>query len=194
MDLLSPGFLSLTHLFHLFFSQAGVDVLCSDKTGTLTTNQLTVDQEITKTYSSHFQPADVLQFACYASRLENADAIDRCIVGALPDPSRAHAGIKVLDFVPFNPVDKRTVVTYLDEASGVVRRVSKGMTGVIIDLCSRNKTSAQENALEKDVEDFANRGLRALAICHEDVPSGDPKGEGTGFELVGLLAIFDPPR
>lgn len=68
------------------------------------------------------------------------------------------------------------------------------MTGVIIDLCSRNKTQAQEQALESDVEEFANRGLRALAVCYEDVPSGDAKGQGTGFELVGLLAIFDPPR
>ncbi|MCO5550370.1 hypothetical protein L7F22_003854 [Adiantum nelumboides] len=142
---------------------AGVDVLCSDKTGTLTTNQLTVDQEITKTYGGNFSKSDVVQFACYASRLENADAIDKCIVGALPDPSRAHAGIKVLDFVPFNPVDKRTVVTYLDESTGQVKRVSKGMTGVIIDLCSRNKTQAQEQALEKRCRGIRQSYLRSTS-------------------------------
>ncbi|KAI7946716.1 hypothetical protein MJO29_011243 [Puccinia striiformis f. sp. tritici] len=51
-----------------------------------------------------------------------------------------------------------------------------------------------ENQLEADVEEFARRGLRALAVAFEDVPSNDQEAPGNGFELVGLLAIFDPPR
>lgn len=172
---------------------AGVTILCSDKTGTLTTNKLTIDRELVKTYG-FMNAEEVILHAAYASRTENQDAIDTCIVGAVGDASRARAGIKLLDFKPFNPVDKRTEITYLEEATGKVKRVSKGMTGVIIDLCSRNKTEAQEMALENDVEEFANRGLRALAVAYEDVPDGTKEGPGTGFELVGLLAIFDPPR
>lgn len=75
-----------------------------------------------------------------------------------------------------------------------MKRVTKGMTSIIIDLCKRNKTEAQENALEADVEEFANRGLRGLAVAFEEVPSGEVEAEGNGFELLGLLAIFDPPR
>ncbi|OBZ65519.1 Plasma membrane ATPase 2 [Grifola frondosa] len=55
-------------------------------------------------------------------------------------------------------------------------------------------TEAQEEKLESDVEEFAQRGLRALAVAYEEVDGDDPEGEGNGFELIGLLAIFDPPR
>ena len=68
------------------------------------------------------------------------------------------------------------------------------MTGIIIELCTRNKTDEIENRLEADVEEFAQRGLRALAVAYEEVDGDDPEGEGNGFELIGLLAIFDPPR
>ncbi|KAN0065075.1 hypothetical protein ACQY0O_001570 [Thecaphora frezii] len=173
---------------------AGVDILCSDKTGTLTTNKLTIDTELVKLYSDWASVDDVILFGAYASRTENQDAIDATIVGTLKDPAAARAGIKLLDFKPFNPVDKRTEITYIEEATGKMKRVTKGMTSIIIDLCSRNKTNAQEDQLEADVEEFANRGLRGLAVAFEEVPSGEVEGPGTGFELLGLLAIFDPPR
>ncbi|UZJ56972.1 hypothetical protein CBS101457_006292 [Exobasidium rhododendri] len=172
---------------------AGVTILCSDKTGTLTTNKLSIDKELVRRYAD-YSAQEVMLLAAYASRTENQDAIDTCVVGAIEDPSLARKGIQLLTFRPFNPVDKRTEITYREESTGQVKRVAKGMTGVIIDLCSRNKTESQEIALENDVEEFANRGLRALAVAVEDVPSGEADGEGNGYELIGLLAIFDPPR
>ncbi|KAI0687491.1 plasma membrane H+-transporting ATPase [Earliella scabrosa] len=172
---------------------AAVTILCSDKTGTLTTNKLTIDRDTIRTYGP-FSAEDVILLAAYASRTENQDAIDTCVVGAIGDPARARAGIKLLDFKPFNPVDKRTEITYREESSGKLKRVTKGMTGIIIELCTRNKTEEIENRLEADVTEFASRGLRALAVAYEEVDGDDFEGEGNGFELIGLLAIYDPPR
>ncbi|KAL9931205.1 hypothetical protein V8E36_009932 [Tilletia maclaganii] len=172
---------------------AAVTILCSDKTGTLTTNKLTIDRETVKLYSK-FSQDQVILLSAYASRTENADAIDTCVVGTLRNPAEARDGIRVVDFQPFDPSTKRTQVTYIEEATNKMYRVTKGMSPVILKLCTRNKTDALSRRLEDDVEEFAARGLRALAVAFEEVPSGDKDGEGLGFELIGLLSIFDPPR
>ncbi|KAF8140963.1 HAD-like domain-containing protein, partial [Mycena galopus ATCC 62051] len=167
---------------------AGVTILCSNKTGTLTTNKLTI-----LTYSS-FSADDIILLVAYASRTENQVAIDNSVVNAIGDPAKASAGIKLLDFKPFNPTDKRTEIMYREEATGKLKRVTKGITGSIIELCSRNRTEELEAKLEADVEGYATCGLRALAVAYEELDGDDHEAEGNGFELIGLLAIFDPPR
>ena len=104
---------------------AGMDVLCSDKTGTLTLNKLTVDKSMVEVFVKDLDKEQLLVNAARASRVENQDAIDACIVGMLGDPREAREGITEVHFFPFNPVDKRTAITYID-ASGNWHRVSKG--------------------------------------------------------------------
>lgn len=67
----------------------------------------------------------VVLYAARASRVENQDAIDASIVGMLGDPKEARAGITEVHFLPFNPVDKRTAITYID-SEGNWHRSSKG--------------------------------------------------------------------
>ncbi|KAI8069659.1 E1-E2 ATPase-domain-containing protein [Gongronella butleri] len=172
---------------------AAVTILCSDKTGTLTLNKLIVDKPTIKTYSE-YNVDDVIRISAYACRTENQDAIDFCIVNSLPDPKQVREGIEELDFVPFNPVIKRTEITYRQTSDGKVLRATKGMSHFILDLCTRDKTEQQIKALNDDVDEFARRGLRSLAVAVDEVPNGEKDGEGLGFRLVGLLPIYDPPR
>ncbi|KAH8924551.1 hypothetical protein BT69DRAFT_1308132 [Atractiella rhizophila] len=147
---------------------AGVTIL----SGTLTTNKLTVDRSTIKPYNGH-SADEVILYAAYASRTENQDAIDMSTISALGEngTAKGREGITLLDFKPFNPVDKRTEIAYMINESGKVMRATKGMTGKIIELCTRNKTEDVENQLEEDVEELARRGLRALAVAIEEIPS-----------------------
>ena len=68
------------------------------------------------------------------------------------------------------------------------------MTGIIIEFCTRNKTEELEQRLEKDVEDFAIRGLRALAIACEELDGDDHEAEGTGSRLSLVLPVMIPSK
>jgi H+-transporting ATPase len=162
---------------------AGVDILCSDKTGTITKNELTV---ATGQTFGEFKINDLLLFGTLSSREENHDPIDDAIIAkaktinaVTDDPSK----YDVLDFKPFDPVSKRTEAT-VEAAKGSQFNVSKGAPQVILSLVP-NK-SELENRINEIVNAFAAKGYRALGVAKTD-------GHGT-WQYVGLLAIYDPPR
>ncbi|XP_050142027.1 ATPase 11, plasma membrane-type-like [Malus sylvestris] len=170
---------------------AGMDVLCSDKTGTLTLNKLTVDKNLIEVFAKGVEKDTVVLMAARASRLENQDAIDAAIVAMLADPKEARAGITEVHFLPFNPTDKRTALTYID-TTGNMHRVSKGAPEQILNLAS-NKSEI-ERRVHTVIEKFAERGLRSLAVARQEVPAGTKDSPGGPWEFVGLLPLFDPPR
>nr|AKG55564.1 plasma membrane H+-ATPase [Hevea brasiliensis] len=170
---------------------AGMDVLCSDKTGTLTLNKLTVDKSMIEVFAKGVDKDMVLLMTARASRLENQDAIDGAIVSMLADPKEARAGITEVHFLPFNPTDKRTALTFLDSA-GKMHRVSKGAPEQILSL-ARNKSDI-EKKVHTIIDKFAKRGLRSLAVARQEVPAGTKDSPGGPWEFVGLLPLFDPPR
>ncbi|KAM5570645.1 ATPase 11, plasma membrane-type [Rosa sericea] len=170
---------------------AGMDVLCSDKTGTLTLNKLTVDKNLIEVFAKGVDPDTVVLMAARASRTENQDAIDTAIVGMLADPKEARAGVQEIHFLPFNPTDKRTALTYIDR-DGKMHRVSKGAPEQILHL-SHNKSDI-ERRVHAVIDKFAERGLRSLAVAYQEVPEGIKEGAGGPWQFIGLMPLFDPPR
>ncbi|MBN0049070.1 plasma-membrane proton-efflux P-type ATPase [Streptomyces actuosus] len=155
----------------------GIDVLCSDKTGTLTQNRLAVATPWT---APGADAADLLAAAALASREEDRDPIDLAVLAAAPQ--EAGPGGEVVAFTPFDPVSKRTEATVTTPAQGRFR-VSKGAPQVIAGLCAGDPTAER---VETAVEDFATRGYRALGVARTDT-SGR-------WRLLGVLPLADPPR
>ncbi|XAR71223.1 Proton-exporting ATPase [Bertholletia excelsa] len=170
---------------------AGMDVLCSDKTGTLTLNRLTVDKNLIEVFARGVDADTVVLMAARASRMENQDAIDTAIVGMLADPKEARAGIQEVHFLPFNPTDKRTALTYID-SKGKMHRVSKGAPEQILNL-AHNKSEI-ERKVHAVIDKFAERGLRSLAVAYQEVLDGIKESPGGPWQFIGLMPLFDPPR
>ncbi|KAJ7945959.1 Plasma membrane ATPase [Quillaja saponaria] len=170
---------------------AGMDVLCSDKTGTLTLNKLTVDKNLIEVLAKGVDADTVVLMAARASRTENQDAIDSAIVGMLADPNEARAGVQEVHFLPFNPTDKRTALTYIDHG-GKMHRVSKGAPEQILNL-AHNKSDI-ERRVHAVIDKFAERGLRSLAVAYQEVPERIKESAGGPWQFIGLMPLFDPPR
>ena len=158
---------------------AGVDVLCADKTGTLTQNKLTLGDP----FSVNDIPAEqVILNAALASRAENKDTIDLAVLGGLKN-DQALKGYQVVHFQPFDPVHKRTEAT-VKGTDGKEFKVTKGAPQVILELSAN--AGQVKPAVEKAVNEFAARGFRSLGVARAE-------GEGQ-WQFLGVLPLFDPPR
>jgi H+-transporting ATPase len=158
---------------------AGVDVLCADKTGTLTQNKLTLGDP----FSVNNVPAEQLILnGALASRAENNDTIDLAVLGVLKDKESLKA-YDVVHFQPFDPVHKRTEAT-IKAKDGKTFKVTKGAPQVILALSAN--AGQVKAAVEKAVNEFAARGFRSLGVA---------RAEGDGpWQFLGVLPLFDPPR
>ena len=158
---------------------AGVDILCADKTGTLTQNKLTLGDPFCL---NNFSVDQVILNAALASRGENNDTIDLAVLAGVKNKQELQS-YQVLHFQPFDPVHKRTEAS-VKASDGKTFMVSKGAPQVILALAAN--CAQIKPAVEKAVNEFAARGFRSLGVarCEKDSP----------WQFLGVLPLFDPPR
>ena len=158
---------------------AGVDVLCSDKTGTLTLNQLTIDKAIPV---GGTPPDEIMLAAALATQKSSEDPIDIAVLRALKS-SAVLDGYKQTGFTPFDPVNKRTVAVVVD-AAGKTHHFAKGAPQVIAALA--HLEPAAHAKYRATVADLAAHGYRALGVARSD--------DGATWKVLGLISLSDPPR
>ncbi len=168
----------VTHLVSIE-ELAGIDVLCSDKTGTLTQNKLTLGTPFTVGSMTADQ---VILSAALASRAEDQDPIDLAVLSGLKD-AKPLDGFQVQHFQPFDPVNKRTEAT-VKAPDGHTFKSAKGAPQVILALAAN--AAQVEGEVDKAVQEFAARGFRSLGVA-----STDAQGR---WQFMGVIPLYDPPR
>jgi H+-transporting ATPase len=161
---------------------AGLDVLCADKTGTITKNEIRI-AEIAP--FDGYTIEDVLIAGALASREENRDPIDDAILAAANTEFTDNKMLrqhKVLAFKPFDPVSKRTEATIEAEKRGTFK-VAKGAPQIIWSLVQSQMKSED---IGKHVDAYAAKGYRSLGVAQTD-------SDGT-WQVLGVIALYDPPR
>ncbi len=157
---------------------ASMDVLCSDKTGTLTQNKLTVGD--IETFSD-LQQDDLLLYASMAAQIDQHDPIDDAIYNKLQNKQGLTQYINK-HFTPFDPVSKRTEAEL--EKDNITIYVTKGAPQVILEMTDSSEES--KNKVLKSIDQFAQRGLRTLGVAR----SSDKKT----WQFLGIISLYDPPR
>jgi H+-transporting ATPase len=157
---------------------AGIDILCSDKTGTLTQASLTPGDPFTV---QGIDTKQVILNAALASRAEDQDPIDLAVLSGIKDDKELKS-YNITHFQPFDPVHKRTEATV--NQGGKEFKVTKGAPQVILALDPDADKIHEE--VDKAIGEFAGRGFRSLGVARTDL-----QGK---WQFLGIIPLSDPLR
>jgi len=179
-------------------AMAAMNLLCSDKTGTLTQNKMTLCEE-TPVYMEGESRDTVLRYGAMAAKWKEParDALDKLVLGEregddhhLVNPNQKCADLESLknvvqiDYLPFDAKIKRTEGTVRDGDSEF--KVTKGAPQIIAKLLRNQEVAERVNA---DVHALGKRGIRSLAVARTYNLDADAE-----WHMLGLLSFLDPPR
>ncbi len=161
---------------------AGMSILCSDKTGTLTLNKMQLQQEC-PIYVKGETQYSILRYAAMATKWWEPprDALDTLTLGAADLTSLEM--VEQIEYMPFDPVVKRTEGTLRDRVTGQIFKTTKGAPHVILKLVNDSSMSAM---VERDIQTLGERGIRSLAVAKTN--------EQNEWVMLGILTFLDPPR
>ncbi|KAK2746229.1 plasma membrane H+-ATPase [Myotisia sp. PD_48] len=170
-------------------SLAGVEILCSDKTGTLTKNKLSLAEPYCV---AGVDPEDLMLTACLAAsrKKKGIDAIDKAFLKSLRYYPRAKSVLtqyKVINFHPFDPVSKK-VSAVVESPQGEIITCVKGAPLFVLKTVEEDHPIPEDidTAYKNKVAEFATRGFRSLGVARK-------RGEGS-WEILGIMPCSDPPR
>ena len=161
---------------------ASIDILCLDKTGTITQNRLSVGEIIP---FAGFNQEDVIIMASLASQEQSKDAIDAAILDHSKSAKIDLRAFKPMSFTPFEPSTKRSEA--IVSTAGKSFKVIKGAPQIVVSLCL-GLDDATRAKVNQSVDDLSLKGYRTLAIARSGADNIDT------IQLVGLLSLADPPR
>jgi H+-transporting ATPase len=161
---------------------ASMEILCLDKTGTITQNKLSVTEP--RAFSG-FSKVDVAAIASLASKEETRDVIDLTVIEYARSIKADLGRFKQVSFTPFDPMIRRTEAVV--ERDGERFRVVKGAPQVVVSMCSGVDESTR-HAFQDTVSEQSQKGYRTLAVARSENADFDK------LRLVGLLPLADSPR
>lgn len=158
---------------------ASMDVLCVDKTGTLTMNKLSVAKLLA---AQPYKEDDVLLYGALSSQEANNDSIDIAFINFAKEKKVLNRTFVQKSFIPFDPQNRKTEATIRTESDEF--NVMKGSFNVIAQVCGLDQKSITD--WEIKIDEFGKEGYRTLAVAKANINSNP--------QFVGLVALHDPPR